>query len=66
MMGKGKREPMLKMFLYESYQLIEQLEQIILEIERLGKMTEDQIHQIFRVMQYNKGLIGGDDLQRYC
>src|SRR5690606_6552478 len=55
MMDQGKREPMLEMFLYESNQLIEQLEQTILDVERSGAMTLEQINQIFRVMHTIKG-----------
>jgi two-component system chemotaxis sensor kinase CheA len=55
MMDQGKREPMLEMFLYESNQLIEQLEQTILDVERCGMMTLEQINQIFRVMHTIKG-----------
>ncbi|WP_309121688.1 chemotaxis protein CheA [Paenibacillus sp.] len=55
MMEQGKREPMFEMFLYESNQLIEQLEQTILDVERCGAMTLEQINQIFRVMHTIKG-----------
>jgi len=51
----GKREPMFEMFLFESNQLIEQLEQTILDVERNGRMTEEQVNQIFRVMHTIKG-----------
>jgi len=55
MTEQGKREPMFEMFLYESNQLIEQLEQTMLDVERHGQMTLDQINQIFRVMHTIKG-----------
>ncbi|HZG76630.1 MAG TPA: chemotaxis protein CheA, partial [Paenibacillus sp.] len=55
MLDQGKREPMFEMFLYESNQLIEQLEQTILDVERCGAMTPEQINQIFRVMHTIKG-----------
>jgi len=46
---------MFEMFLFESNQLIEQLEQTILDVERNGRMTEEQVNQIFRVMHTIKG-----------
>ncbi|WP_199619933.1 chemotaxis protein CheA [Paenibacillus alkalitolerans] len=50
-----KREPMFEMFLYESFQLIEQLEQTVLDIERSGHLAADQINLIFRIMHTIKG-----------
>lgn len=43
-------EPILDMFIFETVQLIEQLEQSIIEIERSNCYTEDSINEIFRVM----------------
>jgi len=43
-------DPMLDMFIFETVQLIEQLEQSIIEIERSNCYTEDSINEIFRVM----------------
>ncbi|MCI3927108.1 chemotaxis protein CheA [Paenibacillus sp. TRM 82003] len=55
MAEQGKREPMLEMFFYESYQQIELLEQTILDVERAGMVSLEQINQIFRVMHTIKG-----------
>jgi two-component system chemotaxis sensor kinase CheA len=41
---------MLDMFIFETVQLIEQLEQSIIEIERSNCYTETSINEIFRVM----------------
>ena len=43
-------DPMLDMFIFETAQLIEQLEQSIIEIERANCYTEDSINEIFRIM----------------
>lgn len=48
-------EPMLDMFIFETVQLIEQLEQLIMGIEKLGTYTEDSINEIFRIMHTIKG-----------
>ncbi len=48
-------EPMLDMFLFETTQLIEQLEQIILTSERGSCFTPDAINEIFRIMHTIKG-----------
>ncbi len=48
-------EPMLDMFIFETTQLIEQLEQIILTSERGSCFTPDAINEIFRIMHTIKG-----------
>lgn len=48
-------EPMLDMFLFESAQLIEQLEQIILQSEKADEYSADDIGEIFRIMHTIKG-----------
>ena len=48
-------EPMLDMFLFETSQLIEQLEQSILTSEKSSCYTQDAIHEIFRIMHTIKG-----------
>lgn len=48
------REPMLEMFIFETYQLIDQLEQILLDCEK-GSGFEDSINEIFRIMHTIKG-----------
>ena len=48
-------EPMLDMFIFETSQLIEQLEQSILISEKESCYTEEAINEIFRIMHTLKG-----------
>jgi two-component system chemotaxis sensor kinase CheA len=49
-------EPLLDMFLFETTQLIEQLEQLILNSEKESNhLTEDGINEVFRIMHTIKG-----------
>lgn len=48
-------EPMLDMYIFETTQLIEQLEQIIIDSEKCDFFTEDVINEIFRIMHTIKG-----------
>jgi len=48
------REPMLEMFIFETYQLIDQLEQALLSFEK-GAGFEASINEIFRIMHTIKG-----------
>jgi two-component system chemotaxis sensor kinase CheA len=48
-------EPMLDMYLFETTQLIEQLEQIILESEKENFFSETAVNEIFRIMHTVKG-----------
>lgn len=49
------REPMLEMFLFETNQLIEQLEGIIIECEKNQQLGPEAINEIFRIMHTTKG-----------
>lgn len=49
------RDQMLDMFIFESNQLIEQLEEIMLETEKQGELNSDNINEIFRIMHTIKG-----------
>lgn len=49
------RDQMLDMFIYESTQLIEQLEEIMLNTEKDGELGSDNINEIFRIMHTIKG-----------
>lgn len=49
------REPMLDMYIFETSELIEQLEQLILCCEEDNNYTEDTINEIFRIMHTIKG-----------
>ncbi|APM37913.1 chemotaxis protein CheA [Clostridium kluyveri] len=49
------QEPMLDMFIFETTQLIEQLEQSAIESEKSSCYTENAINEIFRIMHTIKG-----------
>lgn len=49
------REPMMDMYIFETNQLLEQLEQIILSCEKSSLYTENEVNEIFRVMHTIKG-----------
>ncbi len=48
-------EPMLEMYLFETTQNLEQLEQSILESEKSNHYTKEMINEIFRIMHTIKG-----------
>ncbi|EGW39726.1 chemotaxis protein CheA [Desulfosporosinus sp. OT] len=48
-------EPMLDLFIFESEQLIEQMEILIISNERSGSYASDAINEIFRIMHTIKG-----------
>lgn len=48
-------EPMMEMYLFETAQLLEQLEQAIISSEKAGSYSIDAINEIFRVMHTIKG-----------
>lgn len=48
-------EPMLDMFVFETTQLLEQLERIILESEKQSNINDSSINEIFRIMHTIKG-----------
>ncbi len=48
-------EPMLEMYLFESSQLLEQLEEILLRSEKNDHMEEADINETFRIMHTIKG-----------
>lgn len=53
-MANQERDPMIDMYVHETFQLIEQLENIIIDSERTNNM-EDAINEIFRIMHTIKG-----------
>ncbi len=55
MSEQSNNEPMLEIYLYETDQLIEQLENIIIESEKVGNYTCETINEIFRIMHTIKG-----------
>jgi two-component system chemotaxis sensor kinase CheA len=48
-------ESMLEMFIFETTQLIEQLEELIMSGEKCSGFTEPEINEIFRIMHTIKG-----------
>jgi len=52
---KHSNDPMLDMFIFETTQLIEQLEASILSCEESSCFTQDAINEIFRIMHTIKG-----------
>lgn len=54
-LSKKSKEPMLEMFIFESVQLLEQLEQIILSSEQSNFYSSHNINEIFRIMHTIKG-----------
>lgn len=54
-MQDNNYEPLLDMFNFETTQLLEQLEQIIIRSEKSGCYGQDEINEIFRIMHTIKG-----------
>jgi len=52
------REPMLEMFIFETFEMIEQLQQLIIDSEKIKKFESDAINEIFRIMHTIKGSSG--------
>lgn len=50
-----KNEPMMEMYIFETSQMVKQLEQFALEIERTGMCSPEVIGEIFRMMHTIKG-----------
>lgn len=48
-------EPMLEMFIFETTQNLEQLEQIMIDSEKSGTFSGEEINTIFRIMHTIKG-----------
>ncbi|MEG6572772.1 chemotaxis protein CheA [[Clostridium] cellulosi] len=55
MSDNNGRDQMLDMFIFESNQLIEQLEEIMLDTEKEGELNSENINEIFRIMHTIKG-----------
>lgn len=54
-MSDSKQEPMLDMFVFETTQLLEQLEQVIINSEKSSCYEQNTINEIFRIMHTIKG-----------
>lgn len=55
MSDSSDREQMLDMYLFESNQLLEQLEVIMLQTEKSNLLSSENINEIFRIMHTIKG-----------
>lgn len=55
MAGNIENEPMLDMYMFETAQLLERLEQMLLSSEKSTCFTYDAINEIFRIMHTIKG-----------
>lgn len=55
MSDKNTNEPMLEMYIFETTQMLEQLEQAVMSSEKLGIFDENSINEIFRFMHTIKG-----------
>ncbi len=55
MSDQYSNEPLMDMFLFETSQLLEQLEQSILSSEKENDFSEEAINEIFRIMHTIKG-----------
>lgn len=49
------REPMLEMFIFETVQLVEQLEDILIESEKSNHISAGSVNEVFRIMHTIKG-----------
>lgn len=54
-MSKLSHEPLLEMFIFETVQLLEQLEQTIIDSEKSDSYSSHNINEIFRIMHTIKG-----------
>ena len=58
-------DPMLDIFVFESQQLLEKLEDVLLEGEKAHQLNEEQVNEVFRTMHTIKGsssMMGFDNL----
>ena len=49
------QDPMLEIFIFETQQLLETLEDLLLEGEKQHRLTDEQVNEIFRIMHTIKG-----------
>lgn len=54
----SSKEPMLEMFIFETFEMIEQLQQIIMDSEKTNTLEDSAINEIFRIMHTIKGSSG--------
>ena len=49
------QDPLIEIFIFETQQLLETLEDILLEGEKQHRLTDEQVNEIFRIMHTIKG-----------
>ena len=54
-MSNKNLEPMLEMYVFETTQLVEQLEEILLKIEQNASIDSEDVEEIFRIVHTVKG-----------
>ena len=54
-MSQNINEPMLEMFIFETTQLLEQLEQIVMRSEKNDMFDNNDVNEVFRIMHTIKG-----------
>ena len=54
-MSQNINEPMLEMYIFETTQLLEQLEQIVMRSEKNGIFDNNDVNEVFRIMHTIKG-----------
>jgi len=54
----NNKEPMLEMFIFETFEMIEQLQQLMIDSEKIKKLEIDSVNEIFRIMHTIKGSSG--------
>lgn len=52
------REPMLDIFIFETFEMLEKLQDLIIDSEKESKLEADAINEIFRIMHTIKGSSG--------
>jgi len=55
LLSNSFREPMLEMYKFETNQLLEQMEQLIINSEKSNCYSQEAINEIFRIMHTIKG-----------
>lgn len=53
--GSNQDDSLLELFVFETSQNTQQLEQVVLNAEREGRFTGDEINEVFRIMHTIKG-----------
>ncbi|WP_238919135.1 chemotaxis protein CheA [Clostridium sp. YIM B02555] len=52
------REPMLDIFIFETFEMLEKLQELIIDSEKVNELETDAINEIFRIMHTIKGSSG--------